>query len=100
MTKNSLKIILGITSCFGNVSCDQATSNIGKILNDLGRGDVPFFKGADHSIISREPPATWAGHGTNGLGDSYFPSNPAIVRQDEHAVNALIRCVVPYIHLI
>jgi purine nucleosidase len=77
-----------IATVAGNVSLERTTANACTILDALGK-DVPIYAGCERAIISRTGDASYV-HGTDGLGDSGFPSSSRQVSA-EHAVNALIR---------
>lgn len=70
--------VAAITTVFGNVSCDQATTNIGALLNHLGRTDVPFFKGAEQPFVGEWLGCDWPGHGEDGFGNAALECPPNI----------------------
>ncbi|KAL4448857.1 hypothetical protein ABPG77_007574 [Micractinium sp. CCAP 211/92] len=60
--------LLGISAVHGNAAVDQVGRNIGRILTLCGRGDVPFFLGADEPLVAPAMDASYF-HGKDGLGD-------------------------------
>lgn len=43
---------------------------MGAILHQLGRTDIPFFKGAERPFVGQWNGCDWPGHGNDGLGNS------------------------------
>lgn len=82
-----------ITINVGNVAFDQQVENALYTVEMAGRsGEVPVYPGCDRPLIQRWVDAAYV-HGEDGMGDSHFPrasQRPA----PEHAVDALIRCVM------
>lgn len=71
--------VLALTTVFGNHELDVTTGNARRILDHLGRDDVPVARGAAGPVAgSAHPPATFV-HGHDGLGDCGYPppSRPA-----------------------
>ena len=77
-----------ITTVFGNVGRDQATTNLLAVCAHLGI-DVPVHRGADRPLTQRVIDAKYV-HGDDGLGGAPRPE-----RQNEHAsddgVGVLVR---------
>jgi purine nucleosidase len=77
-----------ITTVFGNVGRDQATTNLLAVASLLGVS-IPTYKGADRPLAQPIIDATYV-HGDDGLGGSPRPA-----RQDEprseNAIDVLIR---------
>ena len=46
--------ILGITTVAGNDSLERATSDVLRLLEIAGRGDIPVFRGADLPLVHRK----------------------------------------------
>ncbi|MBR6956875.1 MAG: nucleoside hydrolase, partial [Erysipelotrichaceae bacterium] len=64
--------VIGITTCFGNVTVQTATENTLNLLHLLGRDDIKVYPGADRPWSGRE----WIIgehlhriHGYNGIGN-------------------------------
>jgi hypothetical protein len=81
-----------LTTCFGNVSCSQATYNVGALLSGLNREDIPFYRGAEHPIIGQWGGCGWPGHGSDGLGDCGVTC-PAHMRPEANAPHAAVKLV-------
>jgi purine nucleosidase/non-specific riboncleoside hydrolase len=77
-----------ITTVFGNVGRDQATTNLLAVAAHLGV-DVPVHKGADRPIIQPVIDAKHV-HGNDGLGGAPRPANQA-APSAEDGVSAMIR---------
>src|SRR4051812_14551845 len=77
-----------LTTVAGNVSLERATRNALIILDVIGQA-IPVFPGCEDALV-RPTLRRASSHGTDGLGDSGYPSS---TRQasSEHAVLALIR---------
>ena len=81
--------ILGITTVSGNVYVDQVTDNVLRILNFMGRNDIPVFKGAHKPLISeKSTPAKI--HGENGIGDVVL-EKPDRIEEDIPAPYAIYK---------
>jgi purine nucleosidase len=82
-----------ITICAGNVDFDQEVENALYTVEMAQRsGEVPVYPGCTRPLIRPWVSAAEV-HGQDGMGDSFFPR----ARQrsgGEHAVDALIRCVL------
>lgn len=64
--------LIGITTIFGNVTVDYATSNSLGILDLLGRSDVPVYEGCSHPWGSHNYVTSdnlKRVHGNNGIGN-------------------------------
>ncbi|XP_046841471.1 inosine-uridine preferring nucleoside hydrolase-like [Xenia sp. Carnegie-2017] len=83
--------VIGITCCSGNVSVNQVTINVLKVLTVLGRLDIPVYKGCEKPLIPVDLDASHF-HGEDGLGDaSDIPEPDPSMVQSESAVNFLTR---------
>lgn len=81
-----------LTTTFGNTDTSIATENTLKILELLGRPDIPVAKGVARSLIRPYKRMADHVHGSNGLGDVDLPA-PSIRAVDEHAIDLMIRLV-------
>jgi len=69
--------VLGITTVAGNTNINNVTENVLRILNFMGRNDIPVFKGAYVPLLNRNEPIKPAKiHGDNGIGDVVLPPSP------------------------
>ncbi|QND44611.1 nucleoside hydrolase (plasmid) [Rhizobium lusitanum] len=81
-----------LTTVYGNTEVAIATENTLKILELLGRPDIPVAKGVSRSLLKPFKREADYVHGTNALGDVELPA-PMIKPVDEHAVDLIIRLV-------
>lgn len=83
----------GITTCFGNVSVEQATKNTLQVIELAALERNPTVAmGADQPLLRK-----WSGpvphiHGENGLGNVVLPE-PAQMASIEHAADYIVRKV-------
>jgi purine nucleosidase/non-specific riboncleoside hydrolase len=70
-----------ITTVFGNVGLDQATTNLLAVLSMLGI-DVPVHKGADRPMVQPIIDAKYV-HGDDGLGGARRPNKQALPASDD-----------------
>lgn len=62
--------VIGITTCHGNVSVENATNNTSYLLDVLNRSDIPIAQGASHPIFKkRTKDFSTHFHGPKGLGE-------------------------------
>lgn len=83
--------LIGLTTCFGNVSLQKATRNTLYVLERFGE-DTPVAPGADRTLSGRPLKAeAFAIHGKDGLGEA-FPHNVAIEKEpvSQHASQFII----------
>ena len=79
--------VLGLTTVSGNVPVELGTQNALKLLELVGRPDVPVFEGASRPIEG-EPAYAYHVHGESGLGDAELP--PPRVASQGDAVTYLL----------
>ena len=77
-----------ITTVSGNVHVDQTTLNSLKVLEAIGKPEIPVAKGLSKPL-EREFEVGDDYHGKDGLGDSNLPS-PRILVDGRHAVDLLV----------
>ena len=97
--------LLGVTAVFGNVSVDQSARNSLLILENFSRGDVPVYRGCEHSwvteIYERHPHLDVV-HGRNGIGNVDL-GEPKGIPQKQHAVDFILDSARKYgkdLHLV
>ena len=73
--------VLGLTTVSGNVPVELGTQNALKLLELVGRPDVPVFEGASRPIEG-EPAYAYHVHGESGLGDAELPPPSVASRGD------------------
>lgn len=85
--------VLGFTTSFGNRKIDVTTKNTLKILELVGRTDVPVAKGARRPMVKAyNPPEYSIVHGYDGLGDMEQPlPEPTITPVDMSAVEFMAK---------
>jgi inosine-uridine nucleoside N-ribohydrolase len=79
--------LLGITTVAGNQTLDKTTVNALKILEFVGRTDVPVAAGAAQPLV-REPYVAAYVHGETGMDGPELPP-PELTPVDQHAVDFL-----------
>ena len=65
--------VIGLTTIFGNVHTDLATTNALRLLEIAGRTDIPVAKGADHAIAGPFGGPVPYVHGDDGQGNVRLP---------------------------
>jgi inosine-uridine nucleoside N-ribohydrolase len=79
--------LLGVTTTHGNQTLAKTTANALRVLEFVGRGDMPVAAGADRPLL-REPKVAAAVHGETGLDGPDLPP-PAGAPDSAHAVDFL-----------
>ena len=79
-----------LTTTFGNTDTAIATTNTLRILELLGRADIPVARGVARSLVHPYVRRADHVHGANGIGDVELPQ-PKIRAIDEHASDLIIR---------
>ena len=79
-----------LTTTFGNTDTAIATDNALRVLELLGRPDIPVAKGVGRSFIHPYVRRADHVHGSNAIGDIELPE-PKIRPTDEHASDLIIR---------
>lgn len=78
-----------ITCADGNTGLENSVRNAARILDGIGRRDVPLYRGASERLITPAPSRDVNGYfwGHDGFGDVRFGSEPDLRSiPDEHAV--------------
>lgn len=86
--------LLAITCESGNFRASESADHALRVLEYIGRTDIPVYKGTDHPLVRKYPKDPYC-HGVDGLGNHFFP-DPAISVQDKHAALAIIELVRKY----
>ena len=84
--------LLGITTCFGNCSVEDATRNAQRVLALVGREDVPVARGAAGPMRGEVALGNYV-HGVSGLDGPVLPE-PTATPVAETATEMLERCLV------
>ncbi len=79
--------LVGVTTVSGNQTLDKTTANALRVLEYVGRGDIPVAAGADRPLV-REQFAAAHVHGESGLDGPDLPA-PQGVAIAQHAVKFL-----------
>lgn len=66
--------LIGLTTIFGNVHTDLATTNALRLLEIAGRRDIPVAKGADNPIAGPFGGPVPFVHGEDGQGNVFLPA--------------------------
>jgi inosine-uridine nucleoside N-ribohydrolase len=83
--------LVGVTTVAGNQTLEKTTMNALKLLELMGRSDVPVAAGAPDPLVRRRQVAAHV-HGESGLDGPDLPA-PAARPVDEHAVDFLARVI-------
>jgi inosine-uridine nucleoside N-ribohydrolase len=79
--------LVGVTTVAGNQTLEKTTANAIRVLEVVGRGDIPVAAGADRPLV-REPRVAANVHGETGLDGPDLPL-PQARPVHEHAVDFL-----------
>jgi inosine-uridine nucleoside N-ribohydrolase len=83
--------LLGVTTVAGNQTLEKTTANAIRVLDFVGRNEVPVAAGADRPLVRERQVAAHV-HGETGLDGPDLPP-PQRKPLDEHAVEFLARHV-------
>jgi inosine-uridine nucleoside N-ribohydrolase len=90
--------LLGVTTVAGNQTLEKTTANAIRVLEHVGREDVPVAAGADRPLV-REPFVAAYVHGETGLDGPDLPP-PRGTPIDQHAVDFLAARIEPGVVLV
>jgi len=79
--------LLGVTTVHGNQTLEKTTANAIRVLEFVGRGDVPVAAGADRPLVRDLFVASYV-HGESGLDGPALPP-PQAAPVEQHAVDFL-----------
>lgn len=82
--------VVAVTTVCGNVPLDLATRNAIISIEQAGTYRPPVYEGCSRPIVKPYKSAQHV-HGVDGLGDQGYEPSGALVKEEEHAVDALIR---------
>ena len=85
--------LLGVTTVHGNQTLDKTTDNALRVLELVGRTDIPVARGADRPLI-REPHVAAHVHGESGLDGPELPA-ATVEPVAQHAVEFIAERIVP-----
>ena len=83
--------VLAVTAVNGNYPVDVTSKNARKVLELLGRTDIPAARGMAGPIIRKSPPDPFT-HGKDGQAEAYLPE-PTMPLADLDAVDLIIQLV-------
>ena len=83
--------LVGVTTVSGNYPVDVTSTNARKVLEMLGRRDIPVARGMEGPIV-RERPRDPFTHGKDGQAENFLPE-PTMPLSDLHAVDLIIDAV-------
>jgi len=66
--------VLGLTTIFGNVTTELATTNALRLLEIAGRADIPVAPGASAPLVGAFEGPVPAVHGSDGQGEAHLPA--------------------------
>src|SRR4029077_6277452 len=79
--------LIGVTTVGGTQTVDKTTNNALRVLELVGRTDIPVYRGADRPFIRPQDVAAHV-HGESGLDGPDLPQ-PSTRAQDANAVDYL-----------
>jgi purine nucleosidase/pyrimidine-specific ribonucleoside hydrolase len=88
--------LLAVTTVNGNYPVDVTCANAGKILEMLGRTDIPVARGMSRPMV-RDSPRDPFTHGKDGQGENFLPY-PVMPVSTSHAVELIIETIKRYPH--
>jgi inosine-uridine nucleoside N-ribohydrolase len=83
--------LLGVTTVAGNQTVAKTTANAIRVLDHLGRDDVPVAAGAQRPLV-RAPRVAAQVHGESGLDGPELPP-PARAPEPEHAIDWIAKAL-------
>lgn len=86
--------LLAITAESGNFTADVSANHALKILEYIGRGDIPVAQGMLHPLVRPQPSDPYC-HGEDGLGNHFFPE-PRLKPIDKSPAQVIIDTVMQY----
>jgi inosine-uridine nucleoside N-ribohydrolase len=99
--KSSELELLAVTTVNGNYPVDVTCMNALKILEMLGRSDIPVARGMGQPMVRSVPKDPFT-HGADGQAENYLP-NPSLLLSNLHAVDMIVELVKKYpgeVHLL
>jgi purine nucleosidase len=85
--------VIGLTTIFGNVTTELATTNALRLVEVAGRVDIPVAKGADHPLaVPFGGPVPYV-HGDDGQGNAHLPP-PTIQALPQSAAEFIVEQVM------
>ncbi len=82
--------VVGLTCVWGNITVDTTTTNTLRLLEMMGRPEIPVARGAHKPLVGPEWPLGNGVHGSDGQGNLNLPP-PTLKPVAESAAELLIR---------
>lgn len=80
--------VKAVTAVNGNYPADITSKNALKVLELIGRADIPVGKGMEEPMVRKSPPDPFT-HGTDGQAENNLP-DPVTPLCEKHAVDLII----------
>ena len=80
--------LLAVCAESGNLTSDKTSKNALRIMELMGRSDIPVARGMLHPLVRPHPSDPYS-HGQDGLGNHFFPE-PKLQAVDKHAALVII----------
>ncbi|ELP83421.1 inosine-uridine preferring nucleoside hydrolase, putative [Entamoeba invadens IP1] len=87
--------LVAITCVVGNTTLDHVVNNVGRVLETVGRTDIPFYAGAQTNLLHVHM-ERWLGHGADGFGNAQVADAQVKPRSTRHAALEIIDIVNKY----
>lgn len=81
--------LLAVTAVNGNYPVEVTSTNARKVLEMLGRQEIPAAKGMAGPMVRPAPPDPFT-HGADGQAENFLPE-PVMPLAEEHAVELIVR---------
>ena len=85
--------VIGLTTIFGNVTSELATTNALRLLEIAGRSDIPVARGADDPLAMPFIGSVPFVHGEDGQGNVHLPP-PTTQAVDQSAAQFIVETVM------
>jgi uridine nucleosidase len=85
--------LIGLTTIFGNVTTELATTNALRLMEIAGRTDIPVAKGSDDPIAVPYSGAVPFVHGDDGQGNVHLPP-PTTQAVDQSAAQFIVEQIM------
>jgi len=82
--------ILGFTCVWGNIGVDMTTTNTLRLLEMMGRTEIPVARGAEKPLLGPKWPLGQGVHGADGQGNLNLPP-PTLQPVKETAVELIVK---------
>ena len=90
-SKSPTLSLLAVTTVCGNYPVDVTSKNALKVLEMIGRTDIPVARGMAHPMVRQSPKDPFT-HGVDGQAENFLPE-PRTQLSGLHAVDLIIETV-------